>query len=70
MYAIRSYYEFVSEFAQPMPQMVMANILGWPISDLKLLDDRRVSGQAHARFVREARSLAKLSHPNIRNNFV
>ena len=29
--------EFVSEFAQPMPQMVMANILGWPLSDLKLL---------------------------------
>jgi cytochrome P450 len=29
--------EFVSEFAQPLPQMVMANILGWPLSDLKLL---------------------------------
>ena len=29
--------EFVSEFAQPMPQMVMANILGWPLADLKLL---------------------------------
>jgi cytochrome P450 len=29
--------EFVSEFAQALPQRVMANILGWPISDLKLL---------------------------------
>jgi len=26
--------EFVSEFAQPMPQMVMARVLGWPIEDL------------------------------------
>ncbi len=29
--------EFISEFAQPLPQMVMANILGWPMEDLKLL---------------------------------
>jgi len=29
--------EFVSEFAQPLPQMVMASILGWPLEDLKLL---------------------------------
>ena len=29
--------EFVSEFAQPMPQMVMANVLGWPLEDLALL---------------------------------
>jgi cytochrome P450 len=29
--------DFVSEFAQPLPQMVMANVLGWPIEDLKLL---------------------------------
>ncbi len=29
--------EFVGEFAQPLPQMVMANILGWPLQDLKLL---------------------------------
>lgn len=29
--------EFVSEYAQALPQRVMANILGWPISDLKLL---------------------------------
>jgi len=29
--------EFVSEFAQPLPQMVMANVLGWPLEDLKLL---------------------------------
>ncbi len=29
--------EFVSEFAQPLPQMVMACILGWPLEDLKLL---------------------------------
>ncbi len=29
--------EFVSEFAQPLPQMVMANVLGWPMEDLKLL---------------------------------
>ena len=29
--------EWVSEFAQPVPQTVMANILGWPIEDLKLL---------------------------------
>ncbi len=29
--------EFISEFAQPLPQMVMANVLGWPIEDLKLL---------------------------------
>jgi len=29
--------EFVGEFAQPLPQMVMANILGWPIEDLKEL---------------------------------
>ena len=29
--------EWISEFAQPVPQIVMANILGWPIEDLKLL---------------------------------
>ena len=29
--------EFVGEFAQPLPQMVMAHVLGWPIADLKLL---------------------------------
>lgn len=29
--------EWVSEFAQPLPQMTMANVLGWPISDLKEL---------------------------------
>ena len=29
--------EFVSEFAQPLPHRVMANILGWPLADLKLL---------------------------------
>ncbi len=29
--------EFVSEYAQALPQRVMANILGWPISDLHLL---------------------------------
>jgi cytochrome P450 len=29
--------EFVSEFAQALPQRVMANILGWPMADLKLL---------------------------------
>lgn len=29
--------EFVAEYAQALPQRVMANILGWPISDLKLL---------------------------------
>ena len=33
----RGQVEFVGEFAQPMPQMVMANVLGWPIEDLKLL---------------------------------
>lgn len=29
--------EWISEFAQPVPQTVMANILGWPIEDLKLI---------------------------------
>lgn len=29
--------DFVSQFAQPLPQMVMAKVLGWPIKDLKLL---------------------------------
>ncbi len=29
--------EFVSQYAQALPQRVMANILGWPISDLTLL---------------------------------
>ncbi len=29
--------EWVSEFAQPLPQMVMANVLGWPMEDFKLL---------------------------------
>lgn len=29
--------EFVGQFAQPLPQMVMASILGWPLEDLKLL---------------------------------
>ena len=29
--------EFVGEFAQPLPQMVMAGVLGWPMEDLKLL---------------------------------
>ena len=33
----RGQVEFVSEFAQPLPQMVMAGILGWPLSDLALL---------------------------------
>ena len=33
----RGHVDFVGEFAQPMPQMVMANILGWPIEDLNLL---------------------------------
>jgi hypothetical protein len=32
---------------------------------VKLLSERRVSPEGHARLVREARSLAKLSHPNI-----
>ncbi len=29
--------EFVSEFAQPLPHTVMANVLGWPLADLQLL---------------------------------
>ncbi len=29
--------EFVGEFAQPLPQMVMAGVLGWPLQDLHLL---------------------------------
>ena len=29
--------EWISEFAMPLPQMVMANVLGWPMSDLHLL---------------------------------
>lgn len=29
--------EFVSRFAQPLPQMVMAGVLGWPLEDLRLL---------------------------------
>ena len=29
--------EFVSEFAQPLPHTVMANVLGWPLADLELL---------------------------------
>ena len=29
--------EFVGEFAQPLPQMVMATILGWPMEDLSRL---------------------------------
>ena len=29
--------DWISQFAQPVPQIVMANILGWPIEDLKLL---------------------------------
>ena len=29
--------EWISQFAQPVPQTVMANILGWPTADLKLL---------------------------------
>ena len=33
----RAAVEFVSEFAQPLPHTVMANILGWPLADLKLL---------------------------------
>jgi cytochrome P450 len=33
----RDQVDFVSEFAQPLPQMVMANVLGWPMADLKLL---------------------------------
>ena len=30
--------EFISEFAKPLPQMVMATILGFPLSDLKQLE--------------------------------
>ena len=33
----RGQVEWVGEFAQPLPQIVMANVLGWPIEDLKLL---------------------------------
>ncbi|MFP6808241.1 MAG: cytochrome P450 [Pseudomonadales bacterium] len=33
----RGQVDFISEFAQPLPQMVMANVLGWPMEDLKLL---------------------------------
>ncbi len=29
--------EWVSQFAQPLPQMVMANVLGWPLADIELL---------------------------------
>ncbi|MEM7217650.1 MAG: cytochrome P450 [Pseudomonadota bacterium] len=29
--------EFIGEYAQPVPHTVMANILGWPLADLKLL---------------------------------
>ncbi|MEM6709337.1 MAG: cytochrome P450 [Pseudomonadota bacterium] len=29
--------DFVAEFAQPLPQMVMARVLGWPLEDLKLI---------------------------------
>ena len=29
--------EFISEFARPLPQMVMANILGFPLEDIPLL---------------------------------
>jgi cytochrome P450 len=29
--------EFVSQFAQPLPHTVMANVLGWPLEDLALL---------------------------------
>ena len=29
--------DFVAQFAQPLPQMTMAHVLGWPIEDLKLL---------------------------------
>ncbi len=29
--------EWISQFAQPVPQTVMANVLGWPLEDLKLL---------------------------------
>lgn len=33
----KSEVDFVAEFAQPFPQTVMANVLGWPLEDLKLL---------------------------------
>lgn len=33
----RGQVEWISEFAQPLPQMTMANVLGWPISDLSEL---------------------------------
>ena len=29
--------EFISEFARPLPQIVMANVIGFPISDIPLL---------------------------------
>lgn len=31
--------EFISEFARPLPQMVMANVLGFPLSDIPQLAD-------------------------------
>ncbi len=31
--------EFVAEFARPLPQMVMANVLGFPLSDLNRLEE-------------------------------
>ena len=33
----KSEVDFVAEFARPFPQTVMANVLGWPLEDLKLL---------------------------------
>jgi len=33
----KSEVDFVAEYAQPLPQMVMANVLGWPLEDLKRL---------------------------------
>ena len=34
----RGHVEFVSEFARPLPQIVMANVLGFPLEDLSRLE--------------------------------
>ena len=59
--------EFVSEFAQPLPHTVMANVLGWPLADLKLLKyfgDGTVKpfvyGRGHNNILTEAESASQL----------
>lgn len=59
----RGFVEFVAEFARPLPQRVMASVLGFPLSDLKRLEawgNAQVKAFVHGRGHRNQLSAAEL----------